>query len=127
MTHGVAVIIIPPTTTISSQRIFITIYRPLFVSPILHMFMLMQFMLQIFLSSPLDRTLIIRIETHSPHCIMTKPLSVVFVRARAGGRAVFEEEVEEFVFDGEVGFLAELLEGGEFEEHFEEGEGGFDW
>lgn len=39
-------------------------------------------------------------------------LSVLFVAAGAGCGGFFEEEVEEFVADGEVGLLLELLEGG---------------
>lgn len=46
---------------------------------------------------------------------------MVLVAAGAGRGGFFEEEVEEFVADGEVGLLLELLERGEAEEGFEEG------
>lgn len=46
---------------------------------------------------------------------------MVLVASGAGGGGFLEEEIEEFVADGEVGLLLELLEGGEAEESFEEG------
>jgi hypothetical protein len=72
----------------------------------------------ILLPPPLNRTLIIRIKAHPPRRLLTYALANSFIPARASSRAVFEEDVEQFVGDGEVGFLPELLQGGEFEEHF---------
>jgi hypothetical protein len=69
-------------------------------------------MLKVFLSASFDGTFVVRVKTNSTACISADALAILGVRACAGGCAVFEEEVEEFVFDGEMGGLAELLEGG---------------
>jgi hypothetical protein len=69
-------------------------------------------MLKVFLSASFDGTFVVRVKTNSTACISADALAVLGVGACAGGCAVFEEEVEEFVFDGEMGGLAELLEGG---------------
>ena len=83
----------------------------------------------IVLAPPLHGALIIRIKPYFPPRFTSQPLSLLGIWAGAGGArvGVGEEEVEEFVGDGEVGLLLELLEGGKTEEDFKEGEGGVDW
>jgi hypothetical protein len=69
-------------------------------------------MCEILFASALDGAFVVRIEANSSTRISAHALAVLSVRACASGCAVFEEEIQEFVFDGEVGGLAELLEGG---------------
>ena len=80
------------------------------------------------LAAALDGAFVVGVEADFGCGFVAQADSVLGVGAGAGGAGggVGEEEVEEFVGDGEVGLLLELLEGGEAEEGFEEGEGGAD-
>lgn len=69
-------------------------------------------MLEVFFTAAFDGAFVVRVETYSSSCVSADALAVFGVGACAGGCAVFEEEIQEFVFDGEVGGLAELLQGG---------------
>ena len=80
----------------------------------------------ILLSASLDGAFVVRVEPDSCAGLASDTTSFFSVTAGAGGGGFFEEEVEQFVVDGEVGCLLKLLEGGEAEEGFEEGEGGAD-
>jgi hypothetical protein len=57
-------------------------------------------MLQILFSTSFDGTFIIRVKPNSTTSISAYALAILCIRACAGGCTVFEEEIEEFVFDG---------------------------
>lgn len=77
----------------------------------------------VILSAALDGAFVVRVPSDAAACFVTKTLAMLLVAAGAGGGGFLEEEVEEFVADGEVGLLLELLERGETEKGLEEGEG----
>lgn len=81
----------------------------------------------ILLAPPLDRTLIIWVKPDSRPGLpahLPPQLCVPTTTDRARFR---KEEGQELVWDREVRGLLELLECGEADQHFEHGEGGFDW
>jgi hypothetical protein len=57
-------------------------------------------MLKIFLSASFDGAFVVRVKANSATGISADALAVLCIGACAGGCAVFEEKVEEFVFDG---------------------------
>ena len=69
-------------------------------------------MCEIFFAAAFDRAFVVRVEAYPSSRISAHALTVFSIRACTGGCAVFEEEIQEFVFDGEMRGLAELLEGG---------------
>jgi hypothetical protein len=56
-------------------------------------------MLQIFLSTSFDGTFIIGVKANSTACISADALAILCIGSCTGSCAVFEEEIEEFVFD----------------------------
>lgn len=82
----------------------------------------------IVLPAPLDGALVVGVEADSPPRFVADALALLDVAGRgAGGGALGEEEGEEFVGDGEVRRLLELLQREQAEEGLEEGERGADW
>lgn len=63
------------------------------------------------LAASFDGAFVVGIPSDSSSGFCAEALAVVLVTAGAGGGGFFEEEVEEFVGDGEVGLLLKLLEG----------------
>jgi hypothetical protein len=78
----------------------------------------------IFLAVTLNRAFIIRIEADFLRRLATDTVPLLFVAASACGRGFFQEEDQELVCGRKVRSLQELLEPGEADKHFEEGEGG---
>ena len=74
----------------------------------------------VLLAPALHRTLVIRIEAYATTGFVAEALSVFAVGAGGGGFG--EEEGKEFVWDGEMGELLELLQREKAEEGLEEGE-----
>jgi hypothetical protein len=81
---------------------------------------------EILFSSTLDRTFIVRIESYTPHSVGANTAAQFSVSTCSNSSGFVEEEVKQFVGNSEVGGLLELLERSEADEHFKEGEGGFD-
>lgn len=80
----------------------------------------------IVLAASFEGAFVVRIPADSAAGVGAKTLAVLFVAAGASGSGFFEEEVQQFVANGEVGLLLELLEGHKPEEGLEEGERGAD-
>jgi hypothetical protein len=80
----------------------------------------------ILLAAPLKGRLVIWVPAYFSAGICTKPLSMLLVAASARAGGFFQEEIEEFIGDGKVGLLLELLERGEAEQCFEERKGSAD-
>lgn len=74
-------------------------------------------------ASSLDGALVVGVEAYASPCFFAETFPFLdVVGGGAGGGGFAEEEGEEFVWDGEMGRLLELLEGEETEESFEERE-----
>ena len=85
-----------------------------------------ELVLEVLLSAALDGTFVVGVEAYTQAGLAADTAAQLRVASCAHGAALGEEEGEEFVWDGKVGGLLELLEGGEADQHFEEGEGGLD-
>jgi hypothetical protein len=76
----------------------------------------------VFLSTSLDGTFVVRVESDLSPSVASRLLACVFVPFGAGGLVFFQEEIKPLVGCLEMGFLEVFGEGDEAEEDFEEGE-----
>lgn len=78
------------------------------------------------LAAALNGAFIVGIPAYTAAGFGAEALAMLLVAAGAGGGGFLEKEVEEFVADGQMGLLLELLEGCEAEESLQERKRGAD-
>lgn len=87
---------------------------------------IVELMLNVLLSTSLDRTLVVWVEADSHTCLATNASAQISVAPRAYRAAIGQEEVEEFIGNSEVGRLLKLLKSSKADQHLKKGQGSFD-
>jgi hypothetical protein len=106
---------------------FVVVWRAALRScTLICMVSIVELMLNVLLSTSLDRTLVVWVEAHSHTCLAANASAQISVAPRAYRAAIRQEEVEEFVGNREVRRLLKLLKCSKADQHLKKGQGSFD-